>query len=293
MFNFKRLDTEDIIKKINNNNKIKRMIMFVVALFLLATLYNLLLLPSKLVIGGVGGIAVITSYLYNWDSALVILIISVVMVILSLLFLEKDAAKGAIAGTFLYPIFVELTSPLAKIITVNSSDLIIVAIFVGLLTGICHGIIYKTGYSQGGLPIISQILHKYSKISMGTSSFIINSIIIILGGIFFGYTMMLYALITIYINSVIIDKVLLGTSTNKAFYIVTGEEKKVKEFIIKELKHSVTVFNVKGGFLNKKREVLLTVIPTREYYIVTEGIKLIDPEAFFVVSDAYQVEGGK
>ena len=62
---------------------------------------------------------------------------------------------------------------------------------------------------------------------------------------------------------------------------------------MKELQHTVTVFDVKGGFKNKKGEVLLTVIPTREYYVVTEGIKMIDKDAFFLASDAYQVEGGK
>ena len=59
------------------------------------------------------------------------------------------------------------------------------------------------------------------------------------------------------------------------------------------LGHSVTVFDVKGGFLEQKRRVLLTVIPTREYYRVTEGIKEIDPNVFFVVTDAYQVKGAK
>ena len=92
---------------------------------------------------------------------------------------------------------------------------------------------------------------------------------------------------------IILNKVLLGISNNKAFYIITTEDKKIKEYIINELKHSVTVFDVKGGFLEKKRNVLLTVIPSREYFKVTEGIKLIDKDAFFVATDAYEVVGGR
>ena len=80
---------------------------------------------------------------------------------------------------------------------------------------------------------------------------------------------------------------------NKAFYIITSEEKEIKDYIIKNLDHSVTIFDVKGGFLNKKNKVVLTVVPTREYYRVTEGIKAIDKDAFFVVTDAYEVVGGK
>ena len=75
--------------------------------------------------------------------------------------------------------------------------------------------------------------------------------------------------------------------------IITSEEDKIREYIIKTLGHSVTVFDVKGGFLNKKHKVVLTVVPTREYYRVTEGIKTIDKDAFFVVTDSYEVVGGK
>ena len=89
------------------------------------------------------------------------------------------------------------------------------------------------------------------------------------------------------------DKVILGISNNKAFYIITSEEKAIKEYIIEHLHHNVTIFDVKGGFLEKKRKVLLSVIPSREYYKVTEGIKAIDKEAFFVVTDSYEVIGGK
>ena len=67
----------------------------------------------------------------------------------------------------------------------------------------------------------------------------------------------------------------------------------IKNYIIRTLGHSVTVFDVKGGFLNKKNKVVLTVVPSREYYRVTEGIKIIDKDAFFVVTDAYEVVGAK
>ena len=50
---------------------------------------------------------------------------------------------------------------------------------------------------------------------------------------------------------------------------------------------------MKGGFLEEKKRVILTIIPSREYYRVTEGIKEIDKNVFFVVTDSYQVEGAK
>ena len=74
---------------------------------------------------------------------------------------------------------------------------------------------------------------------------------------------------------------------------MTNKEDEVKDYIINNLKHTVTTFTVKGGYLNDKRKAILTVIPTREYYHLTEGIKKIDEEAFFVAMDAYEVQGAK
>ena len=86
---------------------------------------------------------------------------------------------------------------------------------------------------------------------------------------------------------------LLGINNNKAFYIVTSEEEQVKNYLINELHHSTTIFDVKGGLFQKPRKAILSVIPTREYYKVREKIKQIDKEAFFTVTDSYQVKGAK
>ena len=152
---------------------------------------------------------------------------------------------------------------------------------------------YKVGFSNGGLNIISQIVYKYFHISLAKTTMIINFIVVLIGGVYFGFNMMLYAFIIIYISGFVIDKVILGISKNKAFYITTSKEEKVKDYLINTLHHTVTIFDVKGGFLEKKRRVLLAVVPTRDYFKLKEGIKEIDPKAFFVVTDAYEVKGGK
>ena len=122
---------------------------------------------------------------------------------------------------------------------------------------------------------------------------VINAIIIIVGSIFFGWSMMMYAIILVFVNNLMIDKVLLGISSNKAFHIVTSKEDEIKEYIVNRLHHTVTIFSEKRTFFGRKRKILLLVVPTRDYYKVTEGIKLIDPDVFFVVEDAYEVKGGK
>lgn len=284
---------DDVIGRIKKKKVGKRIIMLVVSLFFSAIVYNLFLLPVNLVTGGAGGIATITNYVYEIDPALMILIVSITCALLSLMYLGPEVTAVTILASVLYPFFVKITEPLTDIIQMDYSDMFTITLFAGVLNGIANGIMYKTGYNNGGLPVISQILEKYCKIPIAKTSAVINITVVLIAGVFFGSTNVMYAIILIYLNSIIINKVLLGISNNKAFYIITSEEDQIKNYIIRTLGHSVTVFDVKGGFLNKKNKVVLTVVPSREYYRVTEGIKIIDKDAFFVVTDAYEVVGAK
>lgn len=284
---------ENIIARLQKKDLFRRTITLLIALLVASFVYNLLILPTNLVAGGVGGIAILTNHIYGIDASLMIFLVSLSCLILSYMYLGKERTAGAILATFVYPLFVKLTSLITANISLDYSDKFLIIIFAGALGGLANGFIYKTGFSNGGLPIISQILYKYKKVPIAKSSFVINAIIILIGGYFLGLTMVMYAIILLFINNIMIDKVLLGVSKNKAFYIVTTKEQEIKHYILENLKHSVTIFDVKGAFLEKRRKVLLSVIPTRECYRLTEGIKLIDPNVFFVVEDAYEVKGGK
>ncbi len=283
---------KNIIKKINEKDRVKRIIILLIALTLSAIVYNLFLLPLNLVVGGTSGIATVTYHLYRINPALMILLLSLACIVISFMYLGVEKTMTTIAASLIYPLLVELTSPLQNLAS-QEPDKLLLVLFAGVLGGVSSGLIYKTGYNGGGTTVISQILFEYKKISIAKTSFVISSLIVILGSIFFGTTNALYAVIYLYINNVVTDKVLLGISNNKAFYIITDQDEQVKEYIINSLSHDVTVFDVKGGFMEQKRKVLLSVIPSREYYRVTEGIKQIDPDVFFVVTDSYQVEGGK
>lgn len=284
---------ENVIKKLKRKKLAKRIAILLISLLVLSLVYNLLLLPTDLVAGGVNGIAVITNYVYGIDSSIMILLISSACLLFSFLYLGTERTLGSLLATFIYPLFVKLTAIITQGIIIDYDDKFLIIIFAGVIGGLANGFIYKTGFSNGGLPIISQILYKYHKIPIAKSSMVINSMIIIIGSFFFGWSMMMYAIILVFINNMMIDKVLLGISSNKAFYIVTTKEKEIREYILNNLKHTVTIFNVEGAFLEKRRKVLLSVIPKRDYYKLTEGIKLIDPNVFFVVEDAYEVKGGK
>ena len=227
------------------------------SLFISALVFNLLLYPTNLVTGGMNGVAIIINHIFDISPSLIILVGSLILLGISYLFLGLDQTAGSLVATLIYPLFVSLTEPIARFIVIDTSDLILISILIGILLGITNGLMYKVGFSNGGLNIISQIVYKYFHISLAKSTMVINFIVVLIGGSYFGFNMMLYAFIIIYISGVVIDKVILGISKNKAFYITTSKEEKVKEYLINTLHHTVTIFDVKGGFLKKKRRVYL------------------------------------
>ena len=68
-----------------------------------------------------------------------------------------------------------------------------------------------------------------------------------------------------------------------------GREKEVKEFLLSITDGGVTIINARGGYTNDKQSLLLGVVPTRQYFIVKEGLKEIDDNIFFLACDSYEV----
>ena len=291
--NFANEKLENISKKIDDKNIIKRYIQFCFGCFLVAVAFNLFLSPNELVPGGVSGFSIILNEVFGINKSILILGIDLLLLILSYIFLGKIKTRGSILGSLLLPFLIELTSNISSYIQIDTSQLLLSTIFGGVLYGFGAGIIFKAGFTTGGTDILNQIISKYAKVSMGKSMIICDGLIVLLSGVVFGPTKLMYSVLILYLISYMSDRVILGISDSKAFYIVTDEEKKIKEYVIKYLKHSVTVFNAKGGYKKERQTVLLCVLPTKDYYKLKEGIHEIDPDAFFVVTDAYEVFGGE
>jgi len=291
---FKKKDkTSNILEKIEAKYKVRRYFELIVGILLIALSFNIFLLPNDLVFGGVSGLSIIIKDIIPIDPSQFILISSLLLLVLSFMVLGKEKTKGSIVGSILFPIFVDLTANVNQYINIDSSNLLLSVIFGGIIYGFGAGLVFKAGFTTGGTDIINQIFSKYLHMSIGNAMLISDGLIVLGGGFFFGMTKLMYAIIVIYIIGLMTDKVLLGISNSKAFYIITDEDDRIRDYLMNELHHGVTIFNVKGGYTNKKDEVILCVVPTNEYYKVKEGIHEIDENAFFVVCDAYEVFGGE
>ena len=283
---------DKIVCKAVQNQLLKRYLYLIGALFVGAISYNLLMYPAKIVAGGGNGLSILMQSLFNIPPSKFILIFSTTILIVSILVLGIEKSSGALVATFVYPFFVDITSGITSIISVNDSDMILISLFAGVLSGLTSGVIYKMGFSSGGVSLITQMIYEKLHISVSKSSFLINMIIVIMGGLYYGIETIMYAVILLYVSSVVIDRVLLGISKNKIFYIITEKDREVKQFLLNEVGHSITEFSVVGGHDGNNDEAIMTVIPTKDYFTVTEGIKAIDSKVFFVVIDSYQMFNG-
>lgn len=288
--------SEDILKKLNERDRFKRYTFLVIGCFLLAFAFNIFFSPYNIVTGGISGIAIVIENVFGISTSLFIAIVYLLLLLLSYLLLGKETTKYSIIGSILYPLFVYLTKDLGTIIQFDVDNMLLVSIFGALISGLGSGLTFKYGFSTGGSDIIFQIMSKYFKMSIGNSMKIFNMIIILGAGFFLDNTIyawenVMYAIIAVYIMTILTDKVLLGISDSKSFYIITEHETSIKNFLINELGKGVTVLEGRGGYTGDRKKVIMCVIPTKEYFLAREGILEIDKEAIVLISDVYQSEG--
>ena len=291
---FKKKKEVEVKKK----NNLVTFIFVAIGCFLTAFAFNVFFSPNNLVTGGVSGVSIIMKNVFGISTTTFISITYIILLILSYFLLGKELTKNSVIGSILYPIFVYLTEDMGSLIQFNVDNILLIAIFGSLINGIGAGIVFKHGYSTGGSDIICQIISKIFKMTIGDSIRVVNIIIIISSGFFIGgpgilyaWENVMYALICIYIISSLNDKVLLGISGSKAFYVITEHETSIKEFLIDELGRGVTVLEGRGGFTGDRKKVIMCAVPTKQYFIAKQKILEIDSEAVILINDVYQSTG--
>jgi len=279
------------MKKIKTiKNYVYRYAIFIFSMIIFTTTFNLFLLPNNIVTGGVGGIAIMFKEVI--DPSVLILIVNAFLILASYLVLGKQATVHSIVGAISYPIFIRLTSNISSVINLSGNEMLLNIVFAAVLTGVSIGLIIKYGFSAGSTDVAANIISKLFKMSIGNAFLIVDGIIILCGVFLFGIINTMYAILFIYIYSIVTDKIILGISDNKAFYIVTEKEEEVKNYILNNLNQGVTILSGRGGQAETTKNVIFCVVSVKNYFKLKEGINNIDQGAFFIVTDAYEVKGG-
>ncbi len=249
---------------------------------------NLLLEPNSLVIGGVTGIGIIFKKLFGIPLSLTNLIINIPLLIAAIKIKGFAFVKDTLIATFLLSAVLEITSFMPPIKT----DLILSAVFGGLLSGIGLGLIFAGDTTTGGSDLLAVIIHKfYPHITTARIMLIIDMLIVLFGVFALGITPALYAIIAIYIMSKIIDVIIEGVDFAKAVFITSPHCTSIGTALTRELTRGATYIDCKGMYTSKSMGILLIVVSKREINKLKEIVNEIDSNAFVIVNDVREIQG--
>ncbi|QPQ29333.1 YitT family protein [Lysinibacillus sp. JNUCC 51] len=259
----------------------------VVGAAIIAIGFNVFLLPNKVASGGVSGISTILHGLFGWNPGFVQYAFNIPLFIAGVLLLGKKFGIKSFIGTVTLPLIVLLTNSWGP----WTDNPLLGALFGGIVVGLGIGLVFKGNASTGGTDLLAQIITKYTGISLGTSVLLIDGIIAISAAIVFDIEKGLYALIGLYVTTKTIDIIQLGFSQSKMVYIITMKQDEVRDAIYAEIERGVTKLPAIGGYTGEARPVLMVVVYQTEFTKLKQLIKSVDPSAFVIVSNAYEVLG--
>ena len=282
------LSVDELLERISKKNLGLKIFYFAMGLLISAFAFNLFFEPYGVVPTGSGGLGYLIAYVFNSDVALITFIVNLILLFVGFIFFGYEYALKIVAVTIMYPIFLKSTTLVTRLIDLENTSLFLIMVMGGALLGLSSGLVRKSGFNPGGFAVLCDIMKKYLYMSIGSSSNIVNGLLIIGSGFIFCLNSAIYAVISLLVSSYIIDKVIIGISDNKVFYIITDKPLEIKEYIIDRLHYSVTVIDARGGYTNKKRKMLMCVVPTIEYLKLKDLVNEFDVKAFFLIVDTYE-----
>ncbi len=248
--------------------------------------FNLFLIHHQLLSGGFSGIAMMIGYFTGWDIGLLYLLLNIPVL-----------AWGYFAiGKFfvlLSMLSVLITSWLLQVIPINlvtDTDLLIGAVFGGVISGIGIGITLRAGGSTAGFDIIGSIVTQRYDVPLGSLLSVLNGLIIIIHGyLTHDWNLSLYSLISIYVTGKIVDMIHVRHIKITAFIITNEKDKLLAQLL--QRPRGVTLLQTTGAYSHQQRDMLMTVTTRYELAELKRVIKLIDPKAFVNIVETVDIIG--
>ncbi len=249
---------------------------------------NAVLVPQKLLSGGVVGVAVILHYLYpSVDVGHFYLLSNIPLMILGWFSISRRFMGYTLFGM----VFFSMAASWIKVPAVTLSDPLLAAVLAGVWCGVGGGIMLRSLGSAGGLDILAIYLNTRWGIRVGVTYMAANVMILGVGGFFFGLERALFSVVYVYASSRVVDAVLVGFNRRKMVLIITSQVQEVADFILNSIRRGVTFLKGTGGYSGEDREVILTIITLTELPKLKEAVFRLDPNAFVIINDTLEVLG--
>ena len=247
------------------------------------------LIPAGLLSGGLGGIGLMIEYLTGLPTGVSVFILNLPMMIVGAFFLNKKFMTYAFLSTFIYSF---ILIAMRKIpIDFKFDNNMLYAIFGGFINGLGMGILFKHGACQGGLDILATIFKTKLNVNIGSSLLAINAMIIAVASYIFSLERGLLTIVSMYVAYKMLDKIQMGFGDTKQIMIVTSKQREVTDRILSDLHRGVTLLHGEGAFTHKQQNVVYCIVSTRQVVTIKKILDEVDPTAFLIISEAYEVKG--
>ncbi|MCL2038931.1 MAG: YitT family protein [Bacteroidetes bacterium] len=207
-----------------------------------------------------------------------------------------DMFRGALPG--LSFIRIQDTEFIKELAT---NDFIFLILVASMLMGVGLGLIFKFKGTTGGSDIPAAIFQKKYGIMPGKAIIYIDFFIIIMACFIFHFkglqlpssiiTLILYALLSLFVTGYIIDTIIAGFDYARQALIITDKTNEVVDAICKELSRGATAIKARGIYRNIDKEIILTVVSIKEIPRLNDIVKKTDPDAFMITNNIHEVMG--
>ena len=273
---------EEKVKKLES---IQKYIDYIIGMVLLGVSFNEIFLPNNYFGYGTMNVGILSNNIIN--PVIVILFFNLICFFLSYVLLDAKRTKEAFVSTFMFPLVLYVTSLIPDLF--NGIDKYLLVILASVMTGYGYGLIHKYDMIVDGFDIIEIAMRKISPKYYKLIIRCVNASFLIISFFLFGLEKCLFSTIIYFIIIYFSHRIHLGVSDAKTFCIITDKYKDIQDSIIEKIGSSVNIVDIEGGYSKKKQKMLVSVIDTREYYLLKEMVKSIDPNAFVTILDSYQV----
>jgi uncharacterized membrane-anchored protein YitT (DUF2179 family) len=280
---------ENSIRKNKFGDMFINLIGIVLGSFIYACGISLFLDPNNLAPGGASGLAIIFNRITGLETGTLYFIINVPIMLLGL---WKYGVRF-IATTFFSILINSYFTNMLAGAGALTSDPLIATMAGSVLVGVGVAIVFKSRATTGGTDIIVKVLHdKYKHIKTGVIFLLTDIVIVAFSGfVFKDINIIMYALISVFVQGKVLDMVLYGGDEAKLFYIISDKPQAISERILKEIDITATFLQGKGAYTGKEKQVILCVARKQQGPAIEEIVKSEDKDAFMIISSANEIYG--
>ena len=250
--------------------------------------------PNRLAPGGVSGLSIIINSLVDIGTGVWIFLINIPIMIIGLIVFKFKFLMGTLYATALSSAIIEIIDRgFSHLIPDMQDHLLLAAAAGGVLVAIGIGLVFRGGGSTGGFDIIVKLLRrKFRHMKTGVLYLALDVTVITLSAIVFHDVLVaMYAVVTVFTNSTVLDLVLYGKDNAKMVYIVTDHPDAVADRLMKEVETGVTLLHGEGAYTKKNKKVLMCVLHDQQYPMLRDVVKQEDKHAFLIVTKATEIFG--